>query len=62
MFQISQLRRIPSQYGHLAGLLEIFKEKLVSLSLLSVVCIHKREDLKGSASLTVGKADLSKGY
>ena len=29
-FQISQLRRIPAQYGHLAGLLEIFKGKLVS--------------------------------
>jgi len=27
-FQISQLRRIPAQYGHLAGLLEIFKDKL----------------------------------
>ena len=29
-FQISQLRRIPSQFQHLAGLLEIFKDKLVS--------------------------------
>ncbi|CAH3157487.1 unnamed protein product, partial [Porites evermanni] len=27
-FQISQLRRIPSQFQHLAGLLEIFKDKL----------------------------------
>ncbi|XP_068752396.1 rab3 GTPase-activating protein catalytic subunit-like isoform X2 [Montipora capricornis] len=27
-FQISHLRHIPSQYRHLAGLLEIFKEKL----------------------------------
>ena len=29
-FQISQLRRIPTQFKHLAGLLEIFKDKLVS--------------------------------
>ena len=33
-FQISQLRRIPPQYAHLAGLLEIFKDKLVGTSLL----------------------------
>ena len=26
---MSQLRHIPSQYGHLAGLLDIFKDKLV---------------------------------
>ncbi|KAK2560352.1 Rab3 GTPase-activating protein catalytic subunit [Acropora cervicornis] len=28
-FHMSQLRHIPSQYGHLAGLLDIFKDKLV---------------------------------
>lgn len=28
-FLLSQLRHIPSQYGHLAGLLDIFKDKLV---------------------------------
>ena len=29
IFEISHLRHVPPQYRHLAGLLEIFKDKLV---------------------------------
>ena len=34
-FSMSQLHHMPSNFGHLAGMLEIFKSKLVSNAIVS---------------------------
>ncbi len=47
-FEMVHLRKVPSQYNHLSGLLDIFKSKIVS----SLSKTHQREKTTGPNSFT----------
>jgi Rab3 GTPase-activating protein catalytic subunit len=42
-FAMVHLKRTPAQYNHLAGLLDVFKSKLVSTSknMIDIIIVHK---------------------
>ena len=40
VFEMVELRSTPAQYSHLAGLLDVFKAKLVNVSLLLSSWLH----------------------
>lgn len=47
-FEMVHLRKVPSQYTHLSGLLDIFKTKIVSIKLvLYIIYIQALECLRG---------------
>lgn len=47
-FEMVHLRKVPSQYTHLSGLLDIFKTKIVSGELMSQIgYVEPRECLRG---------------